>query len=179
MTFIDIVFTILLCYALYKGIKNGLFVELASLLALIVGIYVTLKFSHLMKNVLEGYVSWNPKYIEIAAFALTFILVVVAIHFLAKILTKIADFAFLGWINKLAGAGFSMLKMLLMLSVLILFFEKINSNNALAKQETLDASIFYNPTKEIAAFIFPHIEDLYERGVEMTVEEKEEEVSSF
>ena len=165
MSFIDIVFAVLLCYALYKGIKNGLFVELASLIALIAGIFVAIKFSYLVKNILETKVSWDAKYIEITAFALTFILVVVIIHLSAKLLTKIADFAYLGWINKLAGAIFSALKTILLLSVVILLFEKVNINNTLVKQETLNDSIFYNPTKAISAFLYPKIEEWYEKSV--------------
>ncbi|CAM3919679.1 MULTISPECIES: CvpA family protein [Flavobacterium] len=173
MSFIDIVFAVLLCYALYKGIKNGLFVELASLIALVTGIYVAIKFSYITKNFLETKVSWEPKYIEITAFALTFILVVLIIHLSAKLLTKIADFAYLGWINKLTGALFSCLKTILLLSVVIFLFEKINTNNTLVKQETLDASIFYNPTKEISAFIYPKIEEWYENTIETSSDEKE------
>ena len=123
MSFIDIIFAVLLSIALYKGIKNGLFVELASLVALIVGIFVAIKFSYLIRGILETKVSWEPKYIEITAFALTFLIVVLVIHISAKLLTKIADFAYLGWLNKLAGAVFSCLKTILSLSVVILVFE--------------------------------------------------------
>ncbi|WP_445456509.1 CvpA family protein [Flavobacterium sp. HNIBRBA15423] len=177
MSFIDIVFAVLLCYALYKGIKNGLFVELASLIALVTGIFVAIKFSYLVKNILEPKVTWEPKYIEIIAFALTFILVVVLIHLSAKLLTKIADFAYLGWINKLAGAIFSALKTILLLSIVILLFEKVNINNALVKQETLDKSIFYNPTKEISAFLYPKIEEWYEKQVNKTDDDEKNETN--
>jgi len=162
MNFIDIVFGALLCYALYKGIKNGLFVELASLVALIAGIFIALKFSDFAKDILENNVSWNPKYIEITAFTLTFIAVVVGIHLSAKLLTKIADFAFLGWLNKLAGAAFGILKAILMLSIVILLFEKINIDHVITSQETLDNSIFYNPIKDVSQAIYPKIEEWYD-----------------
>lgn len=162
MSFIDIIFVALLGYALYKGIKNGLFVELASLVALIAGIFIALKFSDIAKAIIENNVSWDPKYVEIIAFALTFIAVVAAIHLSAKVLTKIADFAFLGWINKLAGAAFSMIKTILALSVVILLFEKINVNNMIAEQETLDNSMFYNPIKKVSEFVYPQIEEWYD-----------------
>lgn len=173
MSFIDIVFAVFLSYALYKGIKNGLFVELASLIALVTGIFVAIKFSYVLKSVLETKVSWEPKYIEISAFALTFILVVVIIHLSAKVLTKIADFAYLGWMNKLAGAFFSAIKTILMLSVVILLFEKMNVNNMLVEQETLDESIFYNPTKEISAFLYPKIEEWYENSIQPSVDSEQ------
>lgn len=174
MNFIDIIFAALLVYALYKGIKNGLFVEAASLVALIVGVFVAIKFSHIIRSVLETKVSWNPKYIEITAFALTFIAVIIVIHISAKILTKIADYAYLGWVNRLAGAAFSILKTILALSVVIFLFEKVNVNNMLAKKETLNDSIFYNPTKEISTFVYPQIEEWYESFSE---EVKESEVA--
>lgn len=162
MSFIDVIFAALLGYALYKGIKNGLFVELASLIALLAGIFIALKFSDFAKSIIENNVSWDPKYIEIIAFALTFIAVVAGIHLLSKVLTKIADFAFLGWINKLAGAAFSMIKTILALSVVILLFEKINVNNMVAEQETLNNSMFYNPIKKVSEFVYPQIEEWYD-----------------
>ena len=174
MNYIDIVLAIILGLALFKGIKNGLFVELASLVALLAGIFVALKFSDFAKSIIENNVSWNPKYITIIAFALTFIAIVAGIHLFAKVLTKIADFAFLGWINKLAGAVFSMLKTILALSVVILLFEKINVKNMIAKQETLDNSIFYNPIKKVSEFIYPQIEEWYKKSVRSSVDSEQD-----
>ena len=162
MSFFDIVLGALLLYALYKGIKNGLFVELASLISLILGIYVAIKFSYFVKNILTDSVSWSAKYIEVAAFALTFIVVVVGIHLLAKFFTGIADFAYLGWLNKLGGAAFSVLKTILILSILFNIFQKMNINNFIVKQETLDKSMFYNPIQEVSKFIYPSLEKWYD-----------------
>jgi membrane protein required for colicin V production len=168
MNFIDIIFGALLAFALYNGIKKGLFVELASLVSLFIGIFVALKFSYFIKYFLQDNVSWNPRTIEVTAFALTFIIVVVAIHLLAKVFTKIADFAYLGWINKLAGAAFSMIKTILALSILIAIFNKINVNNLLVKQETLDQSVLFNPVQEVSKFIYPRLETWYNDFKEKT-----------
>jgi membrane protein required for colicin V production len=161
MSFLDIVLGALLVFALYKGIKNGLFVELASLISLIVGIFIAIKFSYLIRSIIESHVSWPPKYIEITAFGLTFLLVVVAIHLLAKLFTGIADFAYLGWLNKLGGAAFSVLKTVLALSIVFNLFQKINVNNMIVKEETLNNSIFYNPIQNVSKFIYPSLEEWY------------------
>ncbi|MBF4466057.1 CvpA family protein [Flavobacterium sp. LC2016-12] len=162
MSFFDMIFGALLAFSLYKGFKNGLFVEVASFISLLLGIYIAIKFSSLMKEIIMKHVSWNPNTIQITAFILTFILVVIGVYFLAKILTGIADFAFLGLPNKLGGAFFRVLKTILIMSVFIALFEKINFNNTFAKKETLDKSIFYNPVKKVAAFVYPSIEKWYE-----------------
>ena len=91
----DIAIGILIIIGLYHGIKNGLFVEIASIISFILGVFIAIKFSYLVKGYLEGFVSWNPKTIQVTAFVLTLILVVIGVHLLAKIFTKIADFAFL------------------------------------------------------------------------------------
>ncbi len=161
MGFLDIVLGSLILYAAYNGLKKGLFVELASLIALVVGIFFAIKFSFIIRSIIQSYVSWSPKYIEITAFGLTFLVVVIGIHVLAKVFTSIADFAYLGWLNKLGGAGFSILKTVLALSIALSLFQKMNINNIIIKQETLDKSIFHNPIVEVSKFIYPSLENWY------------------
>lgn len=163
MTFFDILLAAFLAYAFYKGLKNGLFVELSSFVSLIIGIYVALKFSYFIQNLIQNAVTWQPKYIQIAAFGLTFLAVVTGIHLLAKFFTSLADFAYLGWINKLSGAGFSVLKTVLALSIVFHLFQKININNIIVKQQTLDNSIFYNPIQEVSKWMYPSLEASYEK----------------
>lgn len=162
MTILDIILGGLLIYSLYDGLQKGLFVELSSLISLVVGVFVALKFSYIVKAILENFVSWSPKIIEISAFGLTFIGVVIGIHLLAKSFTKIADFAYLGWLNKLSGAGFSLLKTVLALSIIFNLFQKINVNNIIVKQETLNQSLFYNPIQEVSKSIYPTLEEWYD-----------------
>ena len=162
MSFLDIIVCALLVFAFYKGVVNGLFVELASLISLVLGIYFAVKFSSFVKELLMGFVKWNPNSIQIVAFILTFIVVVIATHLLGKFLTGIANFAFLGWLNKLGGGFFRVLKTVLIVSIVFSVFEKINYNNYLAKKETLDNSIFFNPIQRIAGYVFPSIKKGYE-----------------
>lgn len=162
MGILDIILGGLLIYALFKGMKNGLFIELASLISLVLGIYIAIKFSYVVREVVSSHVSWSPKKIEIIAFGLTFILVVLAIHLLAKIFTGIMDFAFLGLINKLAGGFFSVVKTILLLSIVFNLFQKININNILVKEETFNNSTFYNPIQETSKFIYPKLKTWYD-----------------
>ncbi|WP_338646867.1 CvpA family protein [Flavobacterium sp. KS-LB2] len=162
MGFLDIILGVLLAFALYKGIRNGLFVELASLVSLILGIYVAVKFSSFMKDFIGSFVKWNPNTIQVIAFVLTFILVVIGISLLGKFLTGVADFAFLGWLNKLGGGFFRVLKTILIIGIVFKVFEKINYHNFLAKKETLDNSLFYNPIQKTAGFMYPSIENWYD-----------------
>lgn len=160
MSFLDIILGGLLGYSFYKGLRNGLFVELASLVSLLAGVYFAVKFSSLMKGLLSG-LHWNPHTIQVIAFILTFVVVIVGISFLGKFLTKIADFAYLGLPNQLGGGFFRTLKIVLILGVVFNVFGKINYNNFLAKKETLDNSLFYNPIQKTAGFLYPSFGEWY------------------
>ena len=162
MGFLDIILGVLLAIAMFKGIKNGLFVELASLVSLLLGIYVAVKFSYFMKEFLAGFVKWNPNTVQVVAFVLTFMVVVIAVSILGKFLTGIADLAFLGWLNSLGGGFFRVLKTILIIGIIFKVFEKINYHNFLAKKETLDNSLFYNPIQKITGYLYPSIESWYE-----------------
>ncbi|MDG1743646.1 MAG: CvpA family protein [Polaribacter sp.] len=157
MNIFDIIITALLLFGFVRGLVKGLFVEVASLAALIGGVYGAIHFSYLISNFLKEYVTWNTEYISLAAFAITFILIIVVISLLGKALTKIANFASLGIINKILGGVFGVLKIGLILSVVFIFFGKMNETIPFIKKETLDESILYRPVKKIAPTIFPSI----------------------
>ena len=153
----DLTIGIVLIIGLYYGIKNGLFVEIASVFSFVLGVFLAIKFSYLVKDFLEGFVRWNPQTVQITAFVLTLILVVIGVHFLAKISTKIADFAFLGWANKLAGGIFSILKTTLLIGIVLNLVQKINVENQLISQEKQDKSVFYRPILDTTAFLMPMV----------------------
>lgn len=162
MAILDIVLGGILVYGCIRGIWNGFFVELASFISLLIGVFIAIKFSVFTQSLLKNHVSWSPKSIEIIAFIMTFVLVVIGIYFLAKFLTTLANFAGLGCFNKIFGGFFGVLKIILMLSVFLNFFLKINSNNTFIDKETIDKSVFFNPIQKVAGFIYPSFLEWFE-----------------
>ena len=157
MSIIDIVLGVLLLFGLIRGVMKGLFVEVASLLALILGVYGAIHFSNFAATFLESKVDWNEKTIHIVAFAITFIVIVVVISLAGKALTKLANFAALGILNKLLGGVFGILKIGLILSVILIVFNKLNTAMPFMEKESVEDSILYEPVKSLAPMIFPSI----------------------
>lgn len=160
MELLDIILGGLLLYGIGKGVWKGLFAELAALVSLLIGIYIAVKFSGFVAHLLEGHVA-NPKYVSIVAFAITFVAVVVGIILLAKVFTKLASLTGLGLVNRLLGGLFGGIKMVLILSVSLNFFVKLNSNNTFAEQKTLDNSVFFYPMLKVSNTIFPVLQDWF------------------
>lgn len=157
MGIIDIVLGVLLLFGLIRGIMKGLFVEVASLLALILGVYGAIHFSYYAAGLLGERVDWDAKTINIVAFAITFVIIVLAISLAGKALTKLANFAALGMLNKLLGGLFGALKIGLILSVLLIVFNKFNKTLPFMASEDLEESVLYKPVKSIAPLLFPYI----------------------
>lgn len=158
MQIIDILVGLFLAYAIYKGVRNGFIIELSSLVSLMLGILIAIKFSHYLGDYLGEKTSWNPEYVKIISFVLTFILVLMGVMLLGKALTKMIGLMMLGWLNRLAGGIFSLLKMMLILSVCFNFFDKWNDKGEIVSHEKLEASHSYRPIKVVSQMIYPSIE---------------------
>jgi membrane protein required for colicin V production len=157
MNIIDILLGALLLFGLVRGLTKGLFVEVASLVALIAGIYGAIHFSDFAAEFLMEHVDWSERIINLTAFAITFVIIVLAISLAGKALTKLADFAALGFLNKLLGAVFGVLKIGLILSVVLMIFSKMNRNIPFLEEEDLKDSVLYEPVKSLAPMLFPNM----------------------
>jgi membrane protein required for colicin V production len=160
MGVIDIVLGALILFGLVRGFMKGLFVEVASLVALIAGVYGAIHFSSFAAEFLQTKTEWTEQTINITAFAVTFVIIVLAIGLAGKALTKLADFAALGIINKLAGGVFGALKIALILSIVLNVFDKLNNTITLLNDDTKQESVLYKPVKSLVPMIFPNILDI-------------------
>ena len=167
MNVLDIVLAALILFGLIRGLMKGFFVEIASVTALIVGIYGAIYFSDYAGAFLENRVSWDEKYINITAFAITFVILVLAIALAGKALTKLADFAALGILNKILGALFGALKIALILSVILIVFDKANKSIPFVNDKELESSVLYHPVKSLIPMIFPSITSIEEENEEI------------
>ena len=156
MNTFDIIIAVILLFGFIRGLMKGFFVELASLVSLIAGVYGAIHFSYFVGNFLQDKVEWEERYISIIAFAITFVAIVIVISLLGKLFTKVADFASLGILNKLLGGAFGMLKLGLIVSVLLIVFDKLNSTIPFVNKENTEDSILYGPVKNLAPMIFPN-----------------------
>lgn len=159
MNVLDIILAALLIFGLVRGFIRGFFVEVSSLVALAVGLFGAIHFSYIIANFLKDKTEWTEKYVQIIAFACTFVIIVILVSLIGKFLTKIADTAQLGLMNKTFGALFGLAKIALMLSVVLIILSKLNKAMPFVKEETLQDSVLYNPVKNLAPTIFPSILD--------------------
>ncbi len=125
MNFIDMFIMVLLVYAVFRGITRGLVLQLASLVALIAGIFLALKFSGFTAHFLVKYWAFDYEYLYMVSLAITFALVFIMINILGNMLDKVMQASQLSLLNKLAGAFFNICKVMLIMGVLLLFIDRV------------------------------------------------------
>ena len=157
MYLLDIIFSVFLAFGLYKGLKNGLFVEIASLIALIIGFYGAIKFSYIAGEYLSKNMEWDPNAIKLTAFIITFIVLVIIVGLAGKLLTRNANFAMLGFVNKLAGGIFGLLKTAVILGTLLFVVEVVGSSLKPSNSDLAKNSFLYKPLKAIGVLVYGNV----------------------
>jgi membrane protein required for colicin V production len=158
MNWIDFVIIALLAFGLIQGFIDGLIIEVAKLAALILGIWGAIHFSGWTADKLSGWFDMQSSWTGIAAFAITFVVIVLCINLLGRLLDTIVKSVSLGFVVKSLGAVFGVIKTALILSVILVFLNTIDEKKHFLPSATIERSFLYNPIADIIPAIFPILE---------------------
>jgi len=157
MNYIDIIIIALIALAMVRGFMNGFVKEVASLAALILGIWGAIKFSSFTAEKLYDYFDMSGKYVGIVAFLVTMCIIAVLIQLMGMVIDKLVKAVALGLVNRLLGIGFGLLKSVLILSVVFVVLNAIDVRRPFLPKDKIERSLLYSPISDIAPAIFPII----------------------
>jgi membrane protein required for colicin V production len=158
MNWIDFIIIAMLGFGLIQGFIDGLIIEIAKLAALILGIWGAIHFSGWTADKLSGWFDMETTWTGVIAFAITFVVIVLAINLLGRLLDTIVRSVSLGFLVKSLGAVFGVIKTALILSVVFVFLNTINERRHFLPTATIEKSYLYNPIADLIPAIFPMIE---------------------
>ncbi|MFH2095610.1 MAG: CvpA family protein, partial [Bacteroidota bacterium] len=141
MNYFDIIVLIPVLWFGYKGFTKGLVVEIATLAALLLGIWGGTGFSGVLSRFMTNTLGWTSEYIPVIAFALTFILIVIAVHLVARLVTKLVKAVSLSFLNRIAGALFGAAKVVLLISMLLVMLNQIDSKSSFLPEKMRSGSL--------------------------------------
>ncbi len=179
MVWIDIILLIIALWFAYKGLRNGLVVELTSLLSLIVAIWAALKYGKVVRELLQRYLDLQGDYLPFISFVVVFLAVLIVVGLIGKVITKALNIVQLGFLNKTLGLAFSILKIGIILSLLVNGLDRVNKVYEFIPQSTINNSYFYRPlngfAKKIYEFSDEHFDDVKQQFQEAIEEIKDTE----
>ncbi len=138
---LDITIIIILGYCVTRGLFRGLIKELTAIIALFIGFHAAYNYYPLLSKQLAV---WAPnfQYLKITSFLIIFFVVVIIVNLIGMIIKYIINFVFLGWIDKIFGVIFGVLKAGLLIVILAAVITAFIPKGSIFVSESL---------------IFPHI----------------------
>ena len=183
---VDVVLGIWLAWAMFNGFRKGLIIKVACIVALVLGIYAGFHFSSFAAEWLNQQFDWSTRTTKMGAFGLTFLGVVLGVHFIAKLLEKIVDLTALSLLNKLGGLALGLVQTLFFLSALTYALDGVFGPRQWLPEAQVEQSVLYPFVEDAIEYVVPDMErttpweqlrDRFEDGMERMEEAAIERVS--
>ncbi len=164
MSIPDIILLICFIPAVFRGLSKGFVEQLAALLSIIIGAWLAYRFGGTLGEWAAGYLEMDAKIVNIICFTLIIIVAVVLLFLVGKLISGVIRIAMLGWLNRLLGLVFALLKTALVLGLAVTLFDTLNASLGLVSREGLDSSFMYSGLKDFADAVFPYLKKLFADG---------------
>ena len=169
MNYLDIIIAILLAVFGIAGLRKGLITEAATLIGLGVGLYGAFHFSDFTADKLTQFMEINPKYLNIIAFAITFIVLAILVNLLGKLVSKLVQSINLGFIDKIGGFVFGIAKGLLICSLIVMLMNAFHLDNVI-KEKDRENSVLYPYVEQTVPYVYQGY-DLVREAIDNDAEE--------
>ena len=158
---IDIV--ILACFlpAVVMGLKDGFIRQLVALAVVVLGIWLSVRFSDTVGAWLTERFKIEPFWVKTLSFVSIFIVTALVLNLVGKLLEKVLDIALLGWLNRLLGLVLALATAALIIGTLIYLVNSANDLMDFIPKEQLEQSRFYKPLLELVQRVFPILKQLF------------------
>lgn len=119
MNSFDILIITILAFGLIRGIFRGVVRELSSIIGVLGGFYAAYTYYPQVAGLISPWIS-NPVQLNILSYLAIFSVVVIVVGILAMVIKYLLNIAFLGWVDRICGALFGVLKGSLVCCVLFI-----------------------------------------------------------
>ena len=149
MSYLDLVFGLIICWGAYSGFSKGLIKELASILGVIAGIFLAKNYYTYLDLKLKLIFESNANFISILSAIIIFLITIMLFKIFAKLLSKLLKIIALGLLNRIIGSFFGIIKTVLLLCILVFIFSNVNRVISIIETEKLNQSFFYTKIEKI------------------------------
>ncbi len=156
MAIIDIILLICFIPGIVSGLSKGFVREVIETIAILIGAWAAFHFSSSFSAWISESINMDPQLLQIISFILIVVIITLVLKLLGSLITKLLKAITLGWLNGLLGLVFGIVKVGLILGLVIMVFESLNSQFDLLKKGALDDAVVYNTIKDITGQIFPY-----------------------
>ena len=149
MNLLDLFILIPIVWGCIRGFSKGLILELTTFIGMILGVIAAFYFWKDLSDLLSAYFSFGPIALKFISYSIIFLAVMLIAWIIGKIITKIVDLVLLGWLNKLLGAVFGLLKGVIVAALLLMIIVFFDKNEKVITHQAKEKSMFYQALSAI------------------------------
>ena len=150
MTWLDIVILLPLLIGLVRGLMKGLITEIIAILAVVFGFIGAKLWGAPFSTWLAAQFTWPTAVCDAVAYALLFVAITLAMNIIGKLITKLLKKVHLGWMNRLCGGAFGIVKWALVVLTIVFCVNKADEYFHFLKPELKSKSLLYPKAVEYA-----------------------------
>ena len=159
MNIVDIILLICFIPALIQGFRKGFISQIIGIVSIIAGSLISFKGASALGEWMAQYFTASEQTLKLVSFAIIFIGVFIALALLGRIIEGLFKLILLGWLNRLLGIVFSLLKTGLLIGLVIMIFCSLNNTFEFVSTEVLEESLLFPPIKNSAYYVFPYLKE--------------------
>ncbi|WP_418992811.1 CvpA family protein [Alistipes sp.] len=159
MNSIDLLTSIVLLLAVWNGWRQGFIVQVFSLAGIVAGIWLAARYGAAVGE----WLGLDEAVSAAGGFVVVLLLVILAVAVAARLVRKLFHFAGFGLPDIVLGIAVSVLKYLLVLSVLFSAFDSLNADYSLVGPGTIERSRTYGPVLRLSEHVLPFLERVGEQ----------------
>ncbi len=160
MNVLDIILAILLVVGAVNGFRKGIISQLCGLAGVLLGVWLGFKFGDRLGVWLGVEIG------EIASFVIIFIGAVLLAALAGRISAAILRATGLGILNRLGGMALSLVEYVLICSLLLGLFQRVNNATRWVESKVVEESVLVEPVMKVSEFVFPYLVELKDAIVE-------------
>lgn len=145
----DVFIILVLGYSIVRGLFRGLVKEVSSIIGVLGGFYAAYSYYPMVAKLLSGLIA-EQSYLNILSFLIIFCGILIIISILGVVIKYLLNVAFLGWIDRVCGVGFGLIKGVLIVTVLFIILTTFLSKGApLIKKSILAPHVIWISEKMV------------------------------
>ena len=159
----DVFIIIIICYSVIRGLFRGLVKEVSSIIGVLGGFYAAYSYYPMVAKLLSRFIA-EPAYLNILSFLIIFCGILIGISILGVVIKYLLNVAFLGWIDRICGVGFGLIKGVLIVTVIFIILTTFLSRGApLIKNSILAPHVIWISEKMVGLVSEDMKKDFFEK----------------
>lgn len=166
MSWFDIIISLILLGALFRGINKGIVMQLTGFASIIIGAIFAGKVSEIILPILLNATNISYNVASVVSYILAFIVIAFSIKFIGKMLQSLFETIHVSFLNKILGGVIGVAGTMIFLSIMLNLAVMLDPEEEVITSKVKSETFFYSRVQVVVPTIVPFLDkELWEKYI--------------